>query len=105
MEEILQRLDRIERLTLIGVKNVLTIDETCCLTGLSKSFIYNLTMRKAIPHYRAVGVNRKRLYFKKDEIERWLTHNQFGAEVAEDIRDAANVNREWVISNIIHKNL
>lgn len=28
-------------------------------------------------------------------IERWLTHNQFGAEVAEDIRDAANVNREW----------
>ena len=37
MEEILNKLNRLEALTLLGSKNVLTLDEVCLLTGLAKA--------------------------------------------------------------------
>lgn len=40
MEEILNKLNRLEALTLLGSKNVLTMDEVCLLTGLAKSTVY-----------------------------------------------------------------
>ena len=36
---------------------------------LSKSAIYKLTMERQIPHYK-MG---KRLYFKKEDIDEWIT--------------------------------
>lgn len=66
------RLDRIERLTLIGAKSVLDIDEASLLTGFSKGHIYRLTSERHIPHYKK---NRK-LYFKKSELEAWLLENK-----------------------------
>lgn len=77
MNEILKRFDRLEQLTLLGAKNVLTLDEVCFLTGLAKSTVYKLTANKAIPHY----TNGKHLYFKKDEVEQWLTRNRIGSQL------------------------
>ncbi|WP_290534679.1 helix-turn-helix domain-containing protein [Alistipes sp.] len=72
MEDINNRLDRIERLTLISSKTVLDIKEAAAFTGYSESHIYNLTSRRAIPHYKK---NRK-LYFRKTELEEWLLERQ-----------------------------
>lgn len=72
MEDINNRLDRIERLTLISSKTVLDITEAAAFTGYSESHIYNLTSRRAIPHYKK---NRK-LYFRKTELEEWLLERQ-----------------------------
>lgn len=87
MEEILNRLKKLETLTLIGSKNVLTLDEVCFLTGLAKSSIYKMTANRVIPHYRADG--GKHIYFRKDEVEEWLTRNRVSSQ-DEDEQKAIN---------------
>ena len=59
-EEILDRLDKIERYTLLAAKNVLCLDDVSLLTGLSKSHLYKLTCNHQIPHYKPNG---KQMYF------------------------------------------
>jgi len=73
MQEINQRLNKIEIMVTIGAKNVLTLDETALFTGLSKGYIYRLTSNQEIPHYKRNGRN---IYFKKEEIEDWLLQNR-----------------------------
>lgn len=87
MEEILNKLNRLEALTLMGSKNVLTLEEVCLLTGLAKSTVYKMTANRAIPHYHADG--GKHLYFKKDEVEDWLTRNRVSSQT-EDEQKAVN---------------
>ena len=73
------RLDRIERLALIGAKNVLSLEETSELTGFSIGHLYRLTSQKQIPHFKK---NRK-LYFRKSDIEDWMTEKRVltGSEI------------------------
>lgn len=73
MEEILQRLEQIERYTLLGAKNVLNLDDVALLTGLSKSHLYKLTCQKMIPHYKQNG---KQMWFDKSEVEAWQKQNR-----------------------------
>ena len=72
-QEIIARLERIERASLLAAKNVLTLDDVACLTGLSKSHLYKLTCTKQIPFYRPNG---KLLYFDRQEIESWMKQNR-----------------------------
>ena len=51
---ILERLDRIERLLSFS-KEVLTFDETCDYTGISRSYLYKLTANRQIPHSKPNG--------------------------------------------------
>lgn len=69
---ITERLDRIERMTLIGAKSVLGLDETVIFTGLSKGHLYRLTSEQRIPHYKKC----RKLYFRKDDLEAWLLENR-----------------------------
>ena len=55
--------------TLLAAKNVLTLEDTSLLTGLSKSHLYKLTCNRQIPHYKPNG---KQLYFDRTEIEAWM---------------------------------
>jgi len=64
--EIRDRLDRIERLTLLAAKNVLTVDDLALLIGRSPKTIRNQI--DDYPHYK----NGKSVYFRKDEIESYL---------------------------------
>lgn len=100
--EITERLDRIEE-TLAKIcaaleqergDEVLDIDGAVKLTGLSKSAIYGKTswvegQPPAIPHYK----RGKRLYFKRSELEAWLTENprmdrkRFEQAVADKMRE------------------
>ncbi len=69
---ILERLDRLERL-LIANKEVLTFDETCDYTGISRSYLYKLTAAGQIPHSKPNG---KLIFFEREKIVRWLLQNQ-----------------------------
>lgn len=52
------------------LKDVLTMDEAVQYSGLSRSYLYKLTSTRKIPFYKPNG---KAIYFKRVELEQWLT--------------------------------
>ena len=58
---------------IVCTKEVLTSDEAALYMGVSKSYLYKLTMRKEIPHYKPMG---KMCYFNRLELETWLQQNR-----------------------------
>lgn len=54
-------------------KEVLTSDEAAKYMGISKSYLYKLTMRQEIPHFKPMG---KMCYFNRIELEQWLQSNK-----------------------------
>ncbi|MDQ3191274.1 MAG: helix-turn-helix domain-containing protein [Bacteroidota bacterium] len=76
MDEILKRLDKIERLLEsqnIVRKDVLNFNETCEYLELSQSHLYKLTSSKSVPHFCPQG---KKLYFNRHELDDWLQRNK-----------------------------
>ena len=72
-EKILEKLNNIEKYSLLSAKNVFTFDDVVLLTGLSKSYLYKLTMKGGIPHYKPNG---KVIYFDRAEVEDWMRSNR-----------------------------
>ena len=66
-------------------KEVLTAEEAARYLGMSKSYLYKLTMRQQIPHYKPLG---KMCYFNRFELEQWLQSNR--VSTAEEIRQRAH---------------
>ena len=58
-------------------KEVLTSDETARYLGISKSYLYKLTMFHKIPHFKPMG---KMCYFNRKEIEQWAQSNRITME-------------------------
>lgn len=67
-----ERLDKIERLTLLAAKRFLTVPEMAMLLGYSEDRIYHLASSGEVPSYKW----GKRLYFDKQEIEDLLLGNR-----------------------------
>ena len=86
MNEILQRLETIERYALLGAKQVLTISEAALFTGLTKQTLYRYTCAKAIPHYKG-GKGGNQLYFDRAELEAWMKQNK--VETRQEAEQAA----------------
>lgn len=63
--ELKERLDRIERLTLLGAKSVLSIKDVALLLGKAESTVRNNL--DEIPHYR----NGHGIWFKREDVEAW----------------------------------
>lgn len=59
--------------TIFTTKEVLTSDEAAHYMGISKSYLYKLTMKQEIPHYKPMG---KMCYFNRRELEEWLQSNR-----------------------------
>lgn len=72
-EEITEIANLVIKSTVLCTKEVLTSDEAARYMGVSKSYLYKLTMRKEIPHYKPVG---KICYFNRHELEEWLQNNR-----------------------------
>jgi excisionase family DNA binding protein len=53
-------------------KLFLTLDEACKFLNLAKQTIYGFTSKNEIPFIK----RGKKLYFKKEELENWLTQNK-----------------------------
>ena len=71
-EELQKELEQIKTL-LLSKKNVLNINELSDYTGYSKSYIYKLTSRNAIPYFKPSG---KAVFFDRMEIDVWLLKNK-----------------------------
>ena len=80
---LLERLDRLERL-LAAQKEVLTFEETCDYTGISRSFLYKLTSSGSIPHSKPNG---KLIFFEKKKLNDWLLRN--GRRSNDELEQAA----------------
>ena len=94
-EWIEEHFKRFERSTLLGAKRVLTMDDMPHITGMSKNYIYRLVSEGKIPVYKC-GDGGKMNFFKRDEIEAWLTQNRVPSK--SDIAAAA-----YVVNNPIRK--
>lgn len=70
-EELTQITNLLTDNTLFCTKEVLTSDETARYMGVSKSYLYKLTMRKQIPHFKPIMC-----YFNRMELEQWLQSNR-----------------------------
>lgn len=68
---ILERLDCLERL-MIANKEVLTFEETCGYTGISRSYLYKLTSSGNIPYSKPNG---KLIFFERKKLNDWLLQN------------------------------
>ena len=66
-------------------KKVLTSEEAAKYMGISKSYLYKLTMRQQIPHYKPMG---KMCYFNRIELEEWLQNNRIATD--DEITQKAN---------------
>ncbi len=73
MNEIIERLQRIENLTLLAAKEALNVEDVSLLTGLKKQTIYNLIHKREIPCYKPEG---RTVRFRKSEINDWLLQNR-----------------------------
>lgn len=72
-EELKQVADLITANTIFCTKEVLTSDEAARYLGISKSYLYKLTMKQQIPHYKPMG---KMCYFNRLELEQWIQSNR-----------------------------
>lgn len=66
-------------------KEVLTSDEVARYMGISKSYLYKLTMRREIPHFKPTG---KLVFFNRAELEQWLQGNRI--DTINESREQAN---------------
>lgn len=96
MSKIMAKLDSIEKMILIGSKEVLNIEECALFTGLAKSTLYDMTSKRQIPHYKP---RDGRLYFKKSEIESWLLKNKKASNKEIDEKAEAYVRRKKPFNN------
>ena len=91
-EIVLKQLVDIRKFSLLAAKNILDVDDVVALTGLSKGFVYKLTCRKEIPHYKPNG---KLLYFDRQEIESWMKQNRVNT-----IEEAEQTASKYLINNM-----
>ena len=90
--ELGNRLERIEKL-LLGSKNVLTFDEACEYTGLSRSYMYKMTASSNIPFSKPNG---KVIFFSRDKLDSWMLENEH--KTRKEIEEQANCrtkNKAW----------
>lgn len=77
MEQVLKELQELKKLALLGAKQALTMSEAAMITGLSKSHLYKLVCRKAIPYYKSDG--GKINYFDKQELTAWQLQHRIAS--------------------------
>jgi len=78
MEEDLRKVADLITANIISTqKEVLTSDEAARYLGISKSYLYKLTMMQKIPHYKPMG---KMCYFNRLELEGWLQSNRVATD-------------------------
>jgi len=66
---VLQKLSSIENLLKKKDDRPLSFKEACAYLGFAPSYLYKLTYRKIIPHYKPTG---KMLFFSKCELDEWI---------------------------------
>lgn len=94
-KQILTKLESIEkRLTEQNLlqKEIFNFNEACTYLDLSSSHLYKLTSSNSIPCYCPQG---KRLYFRREELDQWLTssRNSTKEEMEQRVADYINTKK------------
>jgi excisionase family DNA binding protein len=66
---IISKLENLESLLKKKDERPLNFKEACAYLGFAPSYLYKLTYRKVIPHYKPTG---KVLFFSKCELDEWI---------------------------------
>lgn len=83
-------IEKIVQMTVsFAVKDVLTTDEVADYLGITKSYLYKLTSRMEIPHYKPHG---KMVFFNRKEIEEWAQQNRIAPQREINAKAAAYCN-------------
>lgn len=72
-DAILTKLEEIRRYTLLSVKEMLTVDEAACFTGLSTNTLRHYAEDGRLPFYKPFG---KLIYFRKSELDAALRNGR-----------------------------
>lgn len=68
-KEVIEKLNEIQNLLKKKDDKPLSFKEACAYLGFAPSYLYKLTYRKVIPHYKPTG---KMLFFSKCELDEWI---------------------------------
>ena len=68
-DAIANQLAEIKSLIQKGDDRPLSFKEACAYLGFAPSYLYKLTYRKVIPHYKPTG---KMLFFSRNELDDWI---------------------------------
>lgn len=83
-----ERLERIELLLAVSMKEIFDVHEAAAFIGVSESRLYHLTSAKEIPHYKKGNST----FFRKSELEEWMTDNSSRVSTRKELnRKAATV--------------
>lgn len=63
------KLEEIKSLLKKGDHKPLSFKDACAYLGFAPSYLYKLTYRNVIPHYKPTG---KMLFFSKHELDEWV---------------------------------
>lgn len=55
------------------LKPILTFEEGCLYTGLSKSYMYKHTSAGNVPFYKPEG---RKIYFRRTDLDNWMLRNR-----------------------------
>lgn len=69
LEEIKSLIKKSDNLALRQAGKPLNFKEACAYLGFAPSYLYKLTYRNVIPHYKPMG---KVLFFSKHELDEWV---------------------------------
>lgn len=83
-EEIKEIANEVVNNTIFCTKEVLTSDEAAAYMGIAKSYLYKLTSKCLIPHYKPMG---KMCYFNRKELESWLQSNRVAVALMNDLEE------------------
>ena len=80
----------------LNAKEVFTVNEASQYTGMSKSYLYKLMMRRQIPHYKSpMG---KKCFFNRQELINWLQSNRVATDA--ELSEKAQRGEGMITANI-----
>jgi excisionase family DNA binding protein len=91
-ETILQKLTTLEELLKKKDDKPLTFKEACSYLGYAPSYLYKLTYRNVIPHYKPTG---KMIFFSKNELDQWIYKSNVKLRIENaELKDSNNVEKD-----------
>lgn len=85
LELIQQKLDEIKAITIISVKNTLTVEESAAYMGLSVEYVRKMAKNRTIKSYRSKS--GRGIYFHKADLDKWMMYTEVNTN--EHIRSEA----------------
>ncbi len=74
LELIQQKLDEIKAITIISVKNTLTVEEAAAYMGLSVEYVRKMAKNRTIKSYRSKS--GRGIYLHKADLEKWMMYTE-----------------------------